>query len=215
MAASNSLDEDSHENAESRDDARSVPLGVGGVSAQTGDHIAHFYRGQAERFSVLGPYIHEGLRQGDRCVFISSPDIARELCDWLEEHHEDPQPAIDSGQLLLDPGRATKEEMLRLATRVERSTSAGEATLIRWAGDGSWNLTSDMSVAEMLHWEALYDKHSSGWEMLALCQFDRSQFSGDVLMGALRSHPYCIMGNVVVPNPDYTDPQSLLDDLSE
>jgi hypothetical protein len=69
-----------------------------------------------------------------------------------------------------------------------------------------------MSVAEMLHWEALYDRHAGSWDMLTLCQFDRSMFSGDVLMSVLRSHPYCIMGNVVVPNPDYVDPEVLLDE---
>ncbi len=192
-----------------------VPLGISDVSASAGDHIAHFYRGRAERFSVLGPYVQSGLERGDRCIFISGPHVADQLRTWLEDQGQDVETALASDQLILDRGRASKEAMLRLATRAERSASASKTGLIRWAGDGSWNLASDMSVAEMLHWEALYDRHAGSWDMLTLCQFDRSMFSGDVLMSALRSHPYCIMGNVVVPNPDYVDPEVLLDELDE
>lgn len=196
-----------------RQGPESVPLGVGGVSAAPDDHIAHFYRGADQRFSVLGPYVQTGLERGDRCVFISAPDVADELCTWLSAKGVDAEAAVAADRLMLDPGRATEDEMLRLASTVARKTQDDDTDFVRWAGDGGWALNDKMSVHEMLHWEALYDKHSSNWQMLALCQFDQTQFSGDVLMDALRSHPYCIMGNVVVPNPEHESPDTLLDEL--
>lgn len=208
-----------HRASSSRPDSSSpsddIPLGFGGVSASVGDHIAHFYRGSAQRFSVLGPYIETGLRRGDRCVFISAPDVADELRDWLATNDVDVGRAEDTGQLVLEPGRATKEDMLDLADRVDTSAQTEGHPFVRWSGDAGWALEADISVHSMLHWEALYDKFSSDWRMLALCQFDQSLFSGDVLMDALRSHPYCVMGQVVVPNPLHTSPEALLDELSE
>jgi hypothetical protein len=192
-----------------------IPLGFGGVSAAPGDHIAHFYRGNAQRFSVLGPYIETGLRRGERCVFISAPDVAEELRSWLEARGRDVQAAEESGQLVLDPGRATPEDMRALAAQVEASVRENGPKAVRWSGDAGWALAADVSVHDMLHWEALYDKCSNeNWQMLALCQFDQSQFSGDVLMDALRSHPYCVMGQVVVPNPFHMSPEALMEELA-
>jgi hypothetical protein len=67
----------------------------------------------------------------------------------------------------------------------------------------------------MLRWEALYDKHTPDWRMLALCQFDLTVFGSDVMMDALRTHPYCVMGDVVVPNPFHESPEAVRQSLSE
>lgn len=210
-------DPDQHASSSSASSAPSddVPLGFGGVSASVGDHIAHFYRGASQRFSVLGPYIETGLRHGDRCVFISSPDVADSLREWLTAHDIDVEHTEDAGLLILDPGRATKEDMIDLVAQVDRDARADDRSFVRWSGDASWALEGDISVHSMLHWEALYDRLSSDLRMLALCQFDQSHFSGNVLMDALRSHPYCVMGQVVVPNPFHESPETLIDDLSD
>ncbi len=192
-----------------------VPLGFGNATASAGDHIAHFYKGADQRFRVLGPYIATGLRRGDRCAFISSPAAADHLCAWLRDDGVDAEAACASGQLILHPGEATEEDMRRLAERIEAEALDTGHSLVRWAGDGGWALESEISVCEMLRWEALYDKCSTGWEMLAMCQFDLTVFSGEVVMDALRSHPLCVMGDVVVPNPFHMEPEELLDVLSE
>jgi hypothetical protein len=51
--------------------------------------------------------------------------------------------------------------------------------------------------------------------MLALCQFDLTVFGSDVMMDALRTHPYCVMGDVVVPNPFHESPEAVRQSLSE
>lgn len=194
---------------------KTVPLGFGNVTASVGDHIAHFYKGPEQRFNVLGPYIAMGLQRGDQCAFIASPDAADHLRAWLQDRGVDAEAACASGQLILHPGEATEEDMRRLAERIEAEALDTGHSFVRWAGDGGWALESEISVCEMLRWEALYDKCSIDWEMLAMCQFDLTVFSGDVIMDALRSHPFCVMGEVVVPNPFHTAPEELLDMLSE
>ena len=192
-----------------------VPLGFGGVIASIGAHIAHFYRGKEQSFDVLGPYIAEGISRGDRCVVISSPKDADQLCEWLTSKGLDAAGACAAGQLILHPGETTKEDMRALADRIEAESLNAGHKFVRWAGDGGWALAKRTSVPEMLSWEALYDDCSVGWQMIALCQFDLTQFGGDVVMDALRSHPLCIMGQVLVPNPFHVSPHTLLHELSE
>ncbi|WP_103029485.1 MEDS domain-containing protein [Salinibacter altiplanensis] len=194
------------------DDA--IPLGVGGVEAAVSDHIAHFFRGEDQRFSVLGPYIETGLRRGDRCVFISQPEVGISLCDWLSERGMDVGSAREADRLILDPGRDTTGDMKRLADRIDASVDEMDDSFVRWSGDGEWCLARDITVEEMLRWEALYDEHSSQWRMLALCQFDLTTFESDVIMDALRTHPYCVMGDVVVPNPFHESPDAVREALT-
>lgn len=195
--------------------ASSTPLGFGDVSATPGDHIAHFFREADERFSVLGPYVETGLQRGDRCVFIADPDTGTALCDWLAARGVDVDEARAANRLLIHPGRDTEADMKHLADEVSTHTPEDEELLVRWAGDGEWALDRDLTVCEMLRWEALYDEHSADWEMLALCQFNLSVFDSDVMMEALRTHPYCVMGEVVVPNPFHESPETVLQDLEE
>jgi hypothetical protein len=190
-----------------------IPLGFGGIEASVGNHIAHFFEGDDQRFSVLGPYIKTGLRRENRCVFISRPDVGARLCSWLSDRGIDVDDARAAGQLIVHPGRATKEDMVRLADRIESEARDDEEPFVRWAGDGEWALEQDTTVSEMLRWEALYDEHSSGWRLLALCQFDLMTFDRGVIMDALRSHPYCVMGEVVVPNPLHEPPEAVLEEL--
>ena len=192
-----------------------VPLGFGGVEADVGDHIAHFFRGDAQRFAVLGPYVEAGLRRDERCVFISRPEVGEQLCEWLDDRGVDADAARSHDRLVLHPGEATEEDMKRLADHVDDTAREEDESLVRWAGDGEWALEQEISVCEMLRWEALYDKHSKDWSLLALCQFNLAAFESDVIMDALRTHPYCVMGDVVVPNPFHESPEVVRRELVE
>ena len=188
---------------------RAVPLGFGDVSADVGDHIAHFFRGDDQRFSVLGPYIETGLRRGDRCVFVAAPSVGEALCDWLTDRDVDAADARANNRLLLHPGTNTVDDMKQLVERIDAEARADDEPFVRWAGDGTWVLDRTLTVCEMLRWETLYDEHTADWRMLALCQFDLTVFESDVMMDALRTHPYCVMGDVVVPNPFHESPDAV------
>ena len=191
-----------------------IPLGFGEATASVGDHIAHFYRGEAEMFGVVGPYIAEGLRRGDKCAFVSSPEAATNLREWLAAHDLDAAAAEQAGQLVLHPGAATVDDIRAMFDQLESQSLKDGYKFVRLAGDGGWALAGAAPVPEMLHWEVLYDDVSDGWQMLALCQFDLTRFGGDVVMDALRSHPLCIMGEVVLRNTLHVEPKQLLQELS-
>ncbi|MFQ6114669.1 MAG: MEDS domain-containing protein [bacterium] len=193
----------------------SVPLGFGNITACIGDHIAHFYRGTNQMLSVLGPYVAEGIRRGEKSVVISSPDVAEKLYEWLGSEGLDIPEARKSKQLICHSGEPTSNGMRTFVDRMLEDASSAGYKFIRWAGDGGWALAGKTTINEMLSWEALYDKISVNWPILALCQFDLAQFRGDAVMEALRSHPLCIIGQHLVPNPFHISPEALLQELKK
>jgi hypothetical protein len=194
-----------------------VPLGFGGATASVGDHIAHFYRGDNEMLGILGPYIAEGLRRGERCAVISSEPTADKLRNWLTANEIDVEAVERGGQLLTHRGEATVDDMRSMFERVEAESLDAGYKFVRVAGDGGWALAGRAPVPEMLQWEALYDEVSvsAGWQILALCQFDLMRFGGDVVMDVLRAHPLCVLGQVMLRNPLHVEPEKLLKELAE
>lgn len=128
----------------------SVPLGFGEATATVGDHIAHFFRGDAQRFSVLGPYVQTGLRRDERCVVIARPDTGEALCDWLSDRGIDTEAARAADRLVLHPGRDTEAAMEQLARRIDTEAREDEPPIVRWARDGEWVLDRTLTVCEML-----------------------------------------------------------------
>ena len=58
-------------------------FGLPDIYVDVGAHIAHFFRGEQERLSVLLPYIKAGLEAGDQCCLVTegaaSPMIQEHL----------------------------------------------------------------------------------------------------------------------------------------
>ena len=163
---------------------------------------------------MLGPYIGEGLRRGDRCAVICSPASVEGLRRWLAEAGLDVPTAEAENRLVVHHGEASAQEMAELFERMHYETEAAGDAFLRLAGDGGWALARDTSTTEMLRWETLYDLMSADWDILALCQFDLTSFGGDVVMDALRSHPLVVMGSVVLECPLHVAPQTLLEELA-
>lgn len=188
-----------------------IPLGLGEVTAEAGDHIAHFYRGESEMMTVLGPYVAEGIRRRDKCLVICNPEAADKLRESLSMRGLDAASAEQSSQLVFHPGEPTRFAMRALFERVETQSRDGGYELVRVGGDGGWALAGRTSTSEMLEWEALYDEAWGGnRHFLALCQFDLTRFGGDVVMDALRSHPLTVIGQTIHGNPFHVRAEALL-----
>ncbi len=122
-----------------QDHGNTVDCGFG-CTATVGDHIGHFYRGGEQRFSVLGPYVVEGIRREDKCVIIASPEVSTELCKWLATKDIDADRAREAGQLILHPGEATSQDMRALVDRIDNESRNAGHKFVRWAGDAGWAL---------------------------------------------------------------------------
>ncbi len=46
-----------------------------------------------------------------------------------------------------------------------------------------------------------------------LCQYDLTAFRGNVVMDAMKTHPLCVVSNVIHQNPYYEKPEVFLDEL--
>ena len=189
------------------------PLGFGDVYASRGDHIGHFYQTKQEQRDILSAYLKAGLDADETCVSLHPRPEREDLEKALAAVGIDVEGAVASGRLLLDEGQGDPKNMQAMLedalAEVEKRSS-----LLRWAGDMTWSVGKMATTETLMQWET----HCNVVEdprAIFLCQYDLRRFRGDVVMDALRTHPLCVVSNVIHQNPYYEDPETLLKELRE
>ena len=198
----------------SPDPHNQVYFGLPDVFVDVGAHIAHFFRGEQERLSVLLPFIQAGLEAGDQCCLVTEGAASPMIQRHLGELGVDVEEALASGQLLVSEGGSSEKEMSVMFDSVISGAKAAGRAVIRIGGDMTWALDKMPSSEKLLEWEAFYDIHvGPRADFIALCQYDHTRFGGSAIMCALETHPLSIIGNVVQQNPFYRDPEEVLQEL--
>ena len=189
-----------------------VSLGFGDLYASPGDHIGHFYRTGDEGMNVLVSFLKAGLDAREKCVTLVSAGQKREqLEEGLTAVGIDMNKVVASGQLTVDEGKSQPKELREMLAGALSEIPA-RFPLLRWAGVMSWALKKVPTTEKLMEWET----HCNTVENPAavfLCQYELNTFLGTVVMDAMKTHPVCIISNVIHQNPYYEQPEAYLKGL--
>ncbi len=187
----------------------SIALGLANLSASVGDHIGHFFQTSEEWRAVLIPFLKGGISAGHGCIYVTSPDHAqKEIKEALAEEGVEVDAVMASGQLVLGEGKTTPEEMREWLTEAI-GEAEGRFPIIRWGGDMTWSLKKMPTSETLMEWESMCNV-IDGPPVVFLCQYDLTQFLGDVVIDAFKTHPLCIVGTAIHQNPLYMEPEVFL-----
>jgi hypothetical protein len=174
-----------------------------------GDHICAIFDDPDQQMTVMLPFIVQGLRAAQRCVWVAPPAGAARFRQALAGIGGDLPTLEASGQLIiipdvefylqdglfvpartLDLGRALLEDGRREGWHAMRIT--GEASFLR-----------DRPVDVDL-WES-YERQVThciaGAPLVAVCQYPRCGLPGSLIGSALRTHPILVLGESIHQSP--------------
>jgi len=194
-----------------------IALGLDRLSISPGSHICALFRGIEERDQILVPFLLEGLRAGDKCLCI------------IDEGVEDVRIAIgadggatpdaDTDQLSI---RSSKETYLRRGAFSTKEMldfwddSVGAAInkdgfpFVRSAGETTWTLKELPGLHDFMTYEAELNRFVPHYPQVILCLYDLDNFSGQILVDILKTHPRVLMGGTVLENLHYMEPEEFL-----
>jgi len=177
-----------------------APLGFGDLAALPGNHIAHFYRTMDGWLDLLVSYHKAGLEAGDKCVYFMQPDRRDGWLNALAATGVDMHDAFASGQLVfIDDEDESSLEEWQQALGDALAEVGDKYRMLRSGADADWAET---------YWHC--ESHITPTDYpgaVFLCQYDISSLSGDVVLDAFRTHPVCIVGEAIVENPFYEEPE--------
>jgi len=176
-----------------------------------GEHLCSFYESKAEQFQIVFPFIVEGLARKEKCLYIADENTVDEVKAGLLIHGIDVEECLKTGQLkimtakesYLKLGRFILDDMiLQIDSFVERAISEGYSG-IRVAGEVTWLIRELSSLEEFLEYEKTLNEVFRNRPVKLLCQYNSKKLFGNVILGALRTHPRVLIGLDLYKNVYY------------
>jgi hypothetical protein len=186
-------------------------------------HIGAFFNSFDEQHRVLRPFIKEGFDRGDKAVHIVEPELQGQHLKRLAEAGIDVEQATGTGQLelrgwqdaYLRGGRFDQDRTLGVLEEVLQSAAAAGYPLTRFVSRVEAALVDKVGADSWLEYETRVNYVLAKYDDPAICIYDLSKFSGDLVMDIMRTHPVVIIGEVLQENPFFVPPDRFLLEIRE
>lgn len=176
-----------------------------------GEHLCSFYENKTEQFQIVIPFIVHGLANKEKCLYIADENTVQEVKAGLLMHGVDVEQCLSSGQLTiltskqsyLRPGRFILDDMMiQLDSFVNDAEKEGY-TGARASGELTWLVSNLTSLDEFLEYERSLNRVFRNRRVKLLCQYNSKKFFGNVVLGALKTHPRVLIGLDLYKNVYY------------
>jgi hypothetical protein len=193
------------------------------ATLRPGRHLCFFYQSEAEKFSVVEPFLRQGLSRGEKVVYLvnavsSLKEIAACLCEEpaaLGQWFSKGQLAVLSAEdVYLGEGGFSAERMIaRWQHECEQALREG-FTALRATAEMDWAVDR-IGFEELLCYEARVQDSFSRLPLIGLCQYDLRRFSASCAARQLLAHPWVLACNDLVANRFYLPAEHLLDEAKQ
>ena len=199
------------------------PIRFAGSELGAHRHICGFFRNPEEEYHLLLPFIKVGFERGEKAFHVVDPKLRDDHLRRLNSAGIDVAEAEKSGQfelcnwkqMYLQNGYFDQDRMLALWRDVLVAAGQHGFPRTRLVAHMEWALEDHEGVSDLLEYEARFNLMHQAGRDLVICTYDLTRFSGDVIMGVLRTHPMVILGGVLQENPFFIPPERFLQELRE
>lgn len=170
-----------------------------------GDHVAFFFKSNAERLAFVIPYTLRGLQNHERCVYIAHENKLTDIQTEFKLAGVDIDAASATGALsivsihdtYLRNGVFEPERMIADLDRDVRFALQLGFTGLRVTGEMSWALDLPSALSRVCEYERELCRRWPA-QLGGLCQYNESLFSADVVERMAGCH--CVVvrdGNII------------------
>src|SRR5882724_9366453 len=141
------------------------------------------------------------------CSSRSSP-VAPELCARSNRAAEDRFAGLERGSAL---GSLRGSENMESTGHSQQLTG----TMIGRRRHMEWALLDLPGVGDLIEYETRVNSVIPKYDGPVICTYDLTKFGASVVMDALRTHPFVIIGGLLQENPFFVSPDQLLLEIRE
>ncbi len=181
-------------------------------------HICMVYSDRQQQITALAEYFRTGFRLGQKCIYISHPDMARFVRNVMVRAGMDVESDIKDGSLaFLTPeqtylagGNFNGDEMIANIENMIADAYSEGFNGLRGAGDMSWALDADVSAKEIIAYESKCNRLFEQFPLMGMCQYDQRSFHPETVRMLVKTHPTLIKDGHVFRNPNFVPPTEFL-----
>jgi PAS domain S-box-containing protein len=164
------------------------------------DHVCVFHKNPEERLSALAPYIRIGLARGEKCLLYCGEATGKEILEGLRYGGIDIGGALARGAMLATQGTTTRdarkefspEELIAFYHSAAGIAISEKYTCLRLCVDLSFALGKDVTRERFLEYQRKFSSFLAGEKCLCMCLHGLTELPADMLLDALRAHPFVI-----------------------
>jgi len=177
-------------------------------------HACAFVMGSDEERAVIDPFLIEGMKRGEKAVYIVDPT---RRCEH-ESRLRDAAPAdlLDVttwNEAHLKGGTFDPDRMMAGLEDLIREHAASGRPPMRLVGQMGWIFSSPPGIEQLVAYEASVNEVLNRGRTPTVCVYDARRMSGSLLMDLLRAHPLTVMNGVLHENPFFTPAPEMLREL--
>ncbi len=177
-------------------------------------HLCLIYETQQEQFATIIPFIRVGLSRGEKCVYIVDENTTATVLDAMHAAGIEIDSAIKKGAFVitgkqetyLQKGYFNPEVMMRFLKEAADSAKTEGFSALRVTGEMTWALGGDPGSDRLAEYESKLNYFFPENDVVAICQYNITKFSAEVIMNIIRTHPLVIFRNIVCRNFYYIPP---------
>jgi hypothetical protein len=178
-------------------------------------HACAFVAGPDEERAVIDPFLVEGMRRGEKAVYIVDPA-------HRDDHEARLSASAPSPELLdvttwdeahLKGGSFDQDRMMTALDQMVRDHATAGHPPMRLVGQMGWMFSSPPGIEQLVAYEASVNQILSRGKTPTVCVYDVRKLSGSMVMDLLRAHPLAVMNRVLHENPFYTPAEEMLSEL--
>ncbi len=182
-------------------------------------HLCLIYDTKEEQFAAALPYLRTGLERGEKCLYIADENIAAAVLDALRKGGTDVDRYLRSGALTithkqetyLKQGRFDPDWMIGFLTQAAVEAGAARFSGLRTIlGEMTWVLGAGNGTDKLIQYESKLNRFVRDHDARVICQYNRTRFSPELILGVIRTHPLVVYGGIVCKNPYYVPPDEFL-----
>jgi len=180
-------------------------------------HACAFVSSPAEERAVIDPFFFEGLRRGEKAVYIVDPSHRDDHESRLRDGTPSPElvEVTTWNEAHLKGGSFDRDRMMAALDEMIRTHAASGQPPMRLVGQMGWVFSSPPGIEQLVEYEASVNEVLNRGKTPTVCVYDVGRLSGGLVMDLLRAHPLTVMNGVLHENPFYTPAEQLLGELEQ
>ncbi len=180
-------------------------------------HACAFVTGPEEEQSVIDPFLFEGMRRGEKAVYIVDPgkrpahqrrlevgcptDDLLEVTTWNDAH--------------LKGGSFDQARMINALDDMLKAHAESGKPPMRLVGQMDWVFSSPPGIEQLVSYEASVNELLNRSKTPTVCVYDLGKLNGSLMMDLLRTHPLTVVNGVLYENPFFTSAEEMLRELGQ
>jgi MEDS: MEthanogen/methylotroph, DcmR Sensory domain len=178
-------------------------------------HACAFVQGPDEERGVIEPFLVEGMRRGEKAVYIVDPAKRDEHERRLMANSPSPEllEVTTWNDAHLKGGSFDQDRMMAALDVMLRDHAASGHPPMRLVGQMGWVFSSPPRIEQLVAYEASVNEVLNRGKTPTICVYDVRKLSGSLAMDLLRAHPLTVMNGVLHENPFYTPADQMLAEL--